>query len=193
MSQSSERAPMQGRSGNLFGGGLFILGFLAGFLVAFIMREKMTSSDSKMISNETLQSEPKQKPVSEIAEKLPNQNQEFSKLENEQNVEISKATRDHLLTIDFMSLLQDAELHRFRYEGETRGVTLTKIRTGSIYEKVGFKDGDIIEKINGIAVGEVEKSSNKMRQELPGAEKITFTVRRGEQKVTIKVKVTNQP
>jgi type II secretory pathway component PulC len=102
---------------------------------------------------------------------------------------ITKAMRDRMLTIDFLDLLQDAELHRYRFEGETKGVKLSKIRTGSIYQKAGFRDGDIIEQINGIAVADLEKKPAKARQELPAANKVTFKVRRDDKVITIRVRV----
>jgi type II secretory pathway component PulC len=205
MSDSPTNEPLhQGLSkGRGSGFMVFFLGFLAGFLVALVVAEK----GFKLGKKEETASRPAEvapesatEPASEAA------GLESHATENEHGVKepektredeappqhdmvITKAMRDRMLTIDFLDLLQDAELHRYRFEGETKGVKLSKIRTGSIYQKAGFKDGDIIEQINGIAVADLERKPAKARQELPAANKVTFKVRRDDKVMTIRVRV----
>ena len=80
-------------------------------------------------------------------------------------------------------------MHRYRHEGETKGVILAKIRTGSIYDKAGFKDGDIIEQINGIAVADIAKKPSKMKRDLPAADRLVFVVRRNEKIIKLQIRV----
>jgi type II secretory pathway component PulC len=103
--------------------------------------------------------------------------------------------RDRLMTFDFLSVLHDAEIKKYRFEGETRGIMLNKIRSGSIFEKTGFKDGDIIVSINGIAladIGHKGKHQKELQETLPGAKQIEFKVRRDEKIVKLRIKIASE-
>lgn len=182
---------------------VFFLGFLVGFLVSLVLNDRIGRKEPKGVLDPV--SKGAHEVVDEHAEEVrsPQSHEAESQAPSadvvikgdgtaadpQHDMEITKSMRDRMLTIDIIDLLQDAELHRYRFEGETKGVKLTKIRTGSIYEKAGFKDGDIVEQINGIAVADLEKKSSKMRQDLPSANRVEFKVRRGEKVITIRVRV----
>jgi type II secretory pathway component PulC len=176
----------------------FFLGFFAGLLLAFIGFEKWSDKpkseapDSKHVAAESAAPEAppvvaQHEPLKEPPAHTAGDSHPFEAPEHD--MEITKAMRDRMLTVDFLDLLQDADLHRFRFEGETKGVVLSKIRTGSIYAKAGFKDGDIIEQVNGIAVADIEKRPSKMKHDLPAADRIMFTVRRSGKVIKIQVRV----
>lgn len=83
----------------------------------------------------------------------------------------SKITRqwvDKALTTDFTKTLQDAKASPYLEGGEVKGFILTRIRPDSVYEKLGFQDGDIIKAINGIPLNDAAKAIqtlNGMRNE----------------------------
>lgn len=199
MSDSPTNEALRGpsRSGRKMGFLVFFLGFFAGFVAALALNSRVSHKDASVSPGmgvsevkETV-TEHQQTPGAQEAEpSLAEGHSESEATEvSSQEMVISRQTRDRLLSIDFLNLLQDAELHRFRYEGETKGLRLTKIRTGSVYEKAGFKDGDIIEQINGLAVADIEKKPKKAREQLPVADRVSFKVRRDDKIITIKIKV----
>ena len=167
---------------------VFGLGFFAGFLVSLVIADRLkNSNDSK--KSEIAHEEPKVEEHAKVEEEAP---LPVAAHEATDEVVMTKAMRDRLMTVDFLALLQDAEIHRYRYEGEMKGIVLTKIRTGSVYEKVGFRDGDIIEQINGIAIADIEKRAGEMKEKLPGADLIEFRVRRDDKVRKIRVKVVGE-
>ena len=178
---------------------IFGLGFFTGFLIALVVAEKVNER-VKVSKPETPVAE--SKPVAPVAEPVAEEPpppvtqapeaHPTAHSGEESEVVLSKAARDRLLTIDFLQLMQDAEIHRYRFEGETKGIVLTKIRTGSIYEKVGFQDGDIIEQVNGIAMADIEHRAGEMKDKLPRAERVEFSIRRGDQRLKLKVRVAAQ-
>ena len=214
MSDSLTNESLRGPSGagRKMGFLVFFVGFFVGFVVALALNGKVLRKDSgeatvtsKPEAKESVAEHDESVPSSERSSERPSgPSSELSSAESSssgehadtetmdapaQEMVISRQTRDRLLTVDFLNLLQDAELHRFRYEGETKGLRLTKIRTGSVYEKAGFKDGDIIEQINGLAVADIEKKPKKAREQLPVADRVSFKVRRDDKVITIKIKV----
>lgn len=168
---------------------VFLLGGLTGFLVAFIFSDKIKELTGKkeVVSTSTVEA-----PVAPVhVEESPKPVVEDIKHESENEVVMTHEMRNRLLTFDFLKLLQDADIRRYRYEGETRGIVLNKIRTGSVYEKIGFKNGDIIESINGMALADVDRRKKEMTEKLPGAESLTFKIRRNEKTQTLRVKVAD--
>lgn len=163
---------------------VFGLGFFAGFLVSLVIADRLkNTSESK--KPEIAHEEPR---VQEHEAAPP----PVAAHEATDEVVMTKEMRDRLMTVDFLALLQDAEIHRYRYEGEMKGIVLTKIRTGSVYEKVGFHNGDIIEQINGIAIADIEKHAGEMKAKLPGADLIDFRVRRDDKVRKIRIRVVGE-
>lgn len=172
---------------------VFGLGFFAGFLVSLVMGDRLKpTAEHKAEVASSEQAAPESHPTSQAGHdeepsRMPEAHEGIKS--DVKEVVMTKAMRDRLLTFDFISLLQDAEIRRYRFEGEMKGIVLNKIRTGSIYEKIGFKNGDIIEQINGIALADLNRRAEEMRETLPGADRIEFRVRRDDKVRTIRVKV----
>jgi general secretion pathway protein C len=60
-------------------------------------------------------------------------------------------------------------------EGEMVGVQLNSIKSGSVFEEMGIRDGDTITELNGIRISS-QQDSAKVLRELSGARDITATV-----------------
>ncbi len=172
----------------------FFLGFFVGLVLALVGADKWATIVQKTAANkaEQIVLEPShaEPPVTtSITPTAPVAETKSDEERPDHDMEITKAMRDRMITIDFLDLLQDADLHRYRHEGETKGVILAKIRTGSIYDKAGFKDGDIIEQINGIAVADIAKKPSKMKHDLPAADRLVFIVRRNDKIIKLQIRV----
>ncbi|MCX6125428.1 MAG: PDZ domain-containing protein [Proteobacteria bacterium] len=170
---------------------VFGLGFFAGFLVSLVVADKIKGigKDHRVSEHETAEAPISKPPV--MPEEEPVRAPESHVSESVQEVVMTKAMRNRLLMFDFLKLLQDAEIRKYRHEGETRGIIVNKIRTGSIYEKMGFKDGDIIEQVNGLALADMEHRKAEMAEKLPGADQIEFKIRRDDKTKRIRVKIAD--
>ncbi|MGH0034835.1 MAG: type II secretion system protein GspC [Myxococcota bacterium] len=73
------------------------------------------------------------------------------------------------------TLFSDARILPKYESGEMVGIQLSAIKSGSMYEKFGFKDGDVITELNGIEINN-PASSAKLLSELTQAEEFEFTV-----------------
>lgn len=73
-------------------------------------------------------------------------------------VKATKQWVDKALTVDFAKTLQDAKASPNMVNGEVKGFVLTRIRPDSVYEKMGLKDGDVIEAINGIELNDAARA-----------------------------------
>lgn len=51
--------------------------------------------------------------------------------------------------IDMLQMLKDAKFQPVQNDGETSFVRVSRIKKGSVWDKMGLRDGDIIESING--------------------------------------------
>lgn len=84
------------------------------------------------------------------------------------NVAVTRQWVDKALSVDFAKTLQDAKASPNIVGGEVKGFVLTRIRPDSVYEKMGLKDGDVIEAINGIELNDAARAIqtlNAMRNE----------------------------
>ncbi len=68
--------------------------------------------------------------------------------------------------------------------GESTGFRLFAIRRGSIFDKIGLKNGDIIRKINGQAMNDPTRAL-ALLEELRGSEDLTVSVTRNRKDRTI--------
>jgi general secretion pathway protein C len=69
-------------------------------------------------------------------------------------------------------------------DGQMQGVQLDAIKSGSLLEKAGFEDGDIITEINGVTVDSPDQSALLIK-ELTEAQVIRAVVDRGGQSVSV--------
>lgn len=84
------------------------------------------------------------------------------------NIVADRRWVDKALTTDFAKTLQDAKASPNLVNGEVKGFVLTRIRPDSVYEKMGFQDGDVVETINGIDLNDAAKAIqtlNSLKQE----------------------------
>jgi type II secretion system protein C len=95
---------------------------------------------------------------------------------------------DRALSTDFAKTLQDAKASPNLVNGEVKGFVLTRIRPDSVYEKMGFQDGDVVETINGIDLNDAARAIqtlNSLRQE----NSIELSVKRNGVNMPLKIQV----
>lgn len=95
---------------------------------------------------------------------------------------------DRALSTDFAKTLQDAKASPNLVNGEVKGFVLTRIRPDSVYEKMGFQDGDVVETINGIDLNDAARAIqtlNSLRQE----NSIELSVKRNGVTMPLKIQV----
>lgn len=84
------------------------------------------------------------------------------------NIRITDSYRQNLLTSQLPQVLQDAKAEPQMVGGELIGWRMVNIKKGSIYEKLGMQNGDVVREINGVPLtdaGKAIKTLNKMRNE----------------------------
>ena len=103
---------------------------------------------------------------------------------NGDEIFISKAYRDHLLTEDFTKLLKDVKVNPL--EGQNQGVRVSRIRQGSVFDKVGLENGDVIKEVNGSPIGAQSGATVHIMQFLKvrNGEELTFKISRGDETIT---------
>jgi len=82
---------------------------------------------------------------------------------------------------DFPKLLNQAKVIPYIKNGKSEGYTIKYIEKGSLYEKLGLKNFDIIQKVNGQEIDSMEKAI------------LLFTTLKNEREITINILRSNQP
>jgi general secretion pathway protein C len=95
---------------------------------------------------------------------------------------------DKALTTDFAKTLQDAKASPNLVNGEVKGFVLTRIRPDSVYEKMGFQDGDVVEQINGIDLNDAARAIQTLNS-LRNENAIELMVKRNGVAVPLKIQV----
>ena len=104
------------------------------------------------------------------------------------NIVADRRWVDKALTSDFAKTLQDAKASPNLVNGEVKGFVLTRIRPDSVYEKMGFQDGDVVETINGIDLNDAARAIqtlNSLKQE----NQIELSVKRNGVTMPLKIQV----
>lgn len=104
------------------------------------------------------------------------------------NIVADRRWVDKALGTDMVKTLQDAKASPHVVNGEVKGFVLTRIRPDSVYEKMGFQDGDVVEQINGIDLndaGRAIQTLNSLRNE----NAIELMVKRNGVAVPLKIQV----
>lgn len=104
------------------------------------------------------------------------------------NITADRRWVDKALTTDFAKTLQDAKASPNLVNGEVKGFVLTRIRPDSVYEKMGFQDGDVVETINGIDLNDAARAIqtlNSLKQE----NAIELSVKRNGVMMPLKIQV----
>lgn len=77
-------------------------------------------------------------------------------------------------------LLTQARAVPYFKDGRSIGLRLFAIKTGSLYEKVGLRNGDILKTINGNSLGDISQAL-KLFEKLKEERSITLTLERAKQ------------
>jgi len=77
-------------------------------------------------------------------------------------------------------LLTQARAVPYFKEGRSIGLRLFAIKTGSLYEKIGLKNGDILKSINGNSLGDISQAL-KLFEQLKQERSISLTLERDKQ------------
>lgn len=101
------------------------------------------------------------RPISSGAKNRRNPERSAANMDSEystdgKNFHISSAEVDSQLN-DFAKLLNQARMVPYFKRGKHHGYQVKAIDKGSLYEKLGFKNNDVIEEINGEALDSMEK------------------------------------
>lgn len=72
-------------------------------------------------------------------------------------ITISQSYQDRLLGEGFMEVLQGARATPVTEGSKVVGFRLTKIKRGSVYDRAGLEDGDVIASINGQSLAEADQ------------------------------------
>jgi type II secretion system protein C len=92
-------------------------------------------------------------------------------------IEMTQEYKTRLLTTEFSNVLQDAKASPNMVDGTLRGFRMDKIRPGSLYDKAGLQNNDVVEEINGVVLSDVSQSV-KLLQSLRNESEIEIRVNR---------------
>jgi general secretion pathway protein C len=106
----------------------------------------------------------------------------------EGNIVADRRWVDKALTTDFAKTLQDAKASPNLVNGEVKGFVLTRIRPDSVYEKMGFQDGDVVEQINGIDLNDAARAIQTLNS-LKNENAIELMVKRNGVAMPLKIQV----
>lgn len=73
------------------------------------------------------------------------------------NIRLSEGFKQKLLSTDFAKILQDVKAVPHFENNELRGYRMTKLKEGSIYQKMGLQANDIIQEINGFVLDDASQ------------------------------------
>lgn len=96
--------------------------------------------------------------------------------------------RDKLVKEDLAKVMMQATAEPYFENGAIAGFKLSQIDDGSIFQKSGLKDGDIVSAINGLEMNSIAGAISTLKG-LKGADHIDVDIRRGGgiQKVSVDV------
>ncbi len=75
-----------------------------------------------------------------------------------EEINVTKQWIEQAVTLDFAKTLQDAKASPNMVGGQVKGFVLTQIRSDSVYEKMGFENGDVVRSINGIELNDAARA-----------------------------------
>jgi hypothetical protein len=103
-------------------------------------------------------------------------------------IKMSKDFRDKMLKKDLLKILNQAGVEPAVKDGEIVGFMIDLIDPGSIYEKAGFLDKDIITSINDIAIKDAA-TAVKILHTIKNMDSVSATVLRGDQEISLTIEV----
>ena len=110
----------------------------------------------------------------------------FERIGNE--VKLSSEFKQKLLSTDFNKILQDVKAVPYFEGNELQGYRMTKLKEGSIYQKMGLQANDIIREINGFVLDDASQVLDYLRSLQKEKDFEVEIVRSGKPQV-IRVKV----
>jgi type II secretion system protein C len=81
-------------------------------------------------------------------------------------------------------ILSSARIVPYYEDGKVQGMKVDAIKPDSIFEKIGFQNGDVIKEVNGIVIDRLEASA-AILDEFAEADSITTAVLRGNEALTM--------
>ncbi len=81
-------------------------------------------------------------------------------------------------------ILSSARIVPYYDEGQMLGMKVDSIKADSLFEKIGFQNGDIITEVNGIVIDRIE-ATNAIFDEFATADSIDTAIVRGEKTLTL--------
>ena len=104
------------------------------------------------------------------------------------NITVTRAKVEASLS-DLNKIIQDSRMSpNVGPDGKVDGFKVFAIRRGSIFEQLGLKNGDVINRINGTAIDSIEKAL-PMLQLLKGESSISIDMKRGGSSKTLSITV----
>lgn len=103
---------------------------------------------------------------------------------------VSAGFRDKLVNEDLSKVLMQATAIPKIENGEIVGFKILQIDAGSIYDKAGLKDNDVITSINGLKLNSVS-GAVKLLQSLKGASDVSIDVNRDGTPINFELKVAH--
>lgn len=103
-------------------------------------------------------------------------------------IRMTEAYRDKIVKEDLSKILMQATAEPFFENGQIVGFLMSQIDEGSIFQKSGVIDGDIITKINDQELNSIA-SSVKLLQSLKGAKQVEVHLRRSGQTLKINLEI----
>ena len=103
-------------------------------------------------------------------------------------IRVTSAYKDELLKNQLGKILMQSSVIPLVSNGRITGFEISRIEPGSIYEKIGLIDGDVITELNGIRLDNVARAVQLLKS-MRGDAKATMKVRRGEEITTIDVSI----
>jgi general secretion pathway protein C len=73
-------------------------------------------------------------------------------------IRVDSAYRDRMVTKELPTILMSAASEPVVENGKIKGFRLFQFEPGSIFEKLGMQDGDIVESINGVPLNDVART-----------------------------------
>lgn len=104
------------------------------------------------------------------------------------NVSMTASYRNKLVNQDLAKILMQATAEPYSKDGQIIGFILSQIDAGSIYDKTGFRDGDIVTVINGHKLNNLAGAVVLLRS-LKNEDKVDVELIRGGQNVSYKIEV----
>ena len=101
---------------------------------------------------------------------------------------VDAAFRDRMVTQELPTILMSAASEPVVENGQIRGFRLFQFEPGSIFEKLGMADGDVVESINGVPLNDVARTVQFLNG-LKSETKVEVTISRNGSPVTLSLDV----